>query len=325
MQGTTTSTIHGQLEEEERQIQYQIAEEEMALQPPSFTNVHNQHIANLEEIDNQSKSKSASGPSTPIIATRDLLPRKGNSMDKLSSTLKSLKFGSGSQDKSEERDVVCNKAPSSLQLEQMHLIDGENTVKFITSITKQVAVAKLYLWDQNVKLIISDIDGTITKTDKRGLFFYKLGYDWTHDNVVNLYNMIAKNGYRFVYLTARSVKVQSATRTYLEKIDVPDNPIFCAPHNLLSCVTTEFWKTTAEGKMLHLNELRALFLKNPFMAGFGNRLHDHVCYNEIGISPERIYIVNKHSEVSVNGQKKTKYDTLIQVCSTLFPSVPTNA
>jgi len=137
--------------------------------------------------------------------------------------------------------------------------------------------------------------------------------------------MIAKNGYRFVYLTARSVKVQSATRTYLEKIDVPDNPIFCAPHNLLSCVTTEFWKTTAEGKMLHLNELRALFLKNPFMAGFGNRLHDHVCYNEIGISPERIYIVNKHSEVSVNGQKKTKYDTLIQVCSTLFPSVPTNA
>jgi len=171
MQGTTTSTIHGQLEEEERQIQYQIAEEEMALQPPSFTNVHNQHIANLEEIDNQSKSKSASGPSTPIIATRDLLPRKGNSMDKLSSTLKSLKFGSGSQDKSEERDVVCNKAPSSLQLEQMHLIDGENTVKFITSITKQVAVAKLYLWDQNVKLIISDIDGTITKTDKRGLFF----------------------------------------------------------------------------------------------------------------------------------------------------------
>jgi len=245
-------------------------------------------------------------------------------MDKLSSTLKSLKFGSGSQDKSEERDVVCNKAPSSLQLEQMHLIDGENTVKFITSITKQVAVAKLYLWDQNVKLIISDIDGTITKTDKRGLFFYKLGYDWTHDNVVNLYKMIAKNGYRFVYLTARSVKVQSATRTYLEKIDVPDNPIFCAPHNLLSCVTTEFWKTTAEGKMLHLNELRALFLKNPFMAGFGNRLHDHVCYNEIGISPERIYIVNKHSEVSVNGQK-TKYDTLIQVCSTLFPSVPTNA
>ncbi len=45
----------------------------------------------------------------------------------------------------------------------MHLRDGGNTVKFITAITKQVAIAKLYLWDEEVKIIVSDIDGTITK------------------------------------------------------------------------------------------------------------------------------------------------------------------
>jgi phosphatidate phosphatase PAH1 len=47
----------------------------------------------------------------------------------------------------------------------------------------------------------------VIRTDKRGLFYYKFGYDWTHENVVDLYKCLADNGYYFVYLTARSVKV----------------------------------------------------------------------------------------------------------------------
>lgn len=45
----------------------------------------------------------------------------------------------------------------------MKLKDGENIIKFKCESSKQVAIAKLFLWDHNVKMIVSDIDGTITK------------------------------------------------------------------------------------------------------------------------------------------------------------------
>jgi phosphatidate phosphatase PAH1 len=45
----------------------------------------------------------------------------------------------------------------------MRLKEGPNDIKFTTSITKQVATAKIYLWPHDVRIIVSDIDGTITK------------------------------------------------------------------------------------------------------------------------------------------------------------------
>jgi len=317
------------IEEEEIQIRFQLAEEELTFGPSGDC------IA-LQDMGYRARAKSASAATTPTTTrhavtptmTRHLKnpPKRGGSFDKLNLTIKSL-LGNGNnnvqlkkEEKSEIKEVVANKTPSSYQLEQMKLKDGENTIKFITAITKQAAFARIFLWKPKVKVIISDIDGTITKTDKRGLFFYKFGYDWTHDSVVEFYQKLACNGYQFVYLTARSVKVQNATRTYLEKINVPKDPILCAPHNLFACVTTEFWKTTAAGKLMHLKAIRNLFPEdsNPFIAGFGNRIHDHVAYKEIGVSPEKIFIVNKQSEISVDG-KKTKYDTLVQSCTSVFP------
>jgi phosphatidate phosphatase LPIN len=97
--------------------------------------------------------------------------------------------------KPKEPTVVLDKVPTPSQLAAMNLKDGENIIKFSTSTTKQVALGKIFLWPNDIKIIVSDIDGTITKTDKRGLFYYKLGYDWTHDNVVDLYKGLASQGY----------------------------------------------------------------------------------------------------------------------------------
>jgi len=263
------------------------------------------------------------------VVRKNSAPRKGASLEKMN-VFKSL-FGvtpnSSSEDvtkngekESNNETVVLKRKPTANQLSLMNLKEGVNDIKFTTSITKQVATAKLFLWSADAKLIVSDIDGTITKTDMRGLFYYKFGYDWTHDCVVDLFKSLSNNGYLFIYLTARSVKVQGATRTYLDKIGVPTGPILCAPHNLFGCVTTELWKTTAEGKMLHLRDLRDLFSSayNPFVAGFGNKLHDHLCYKQIAIPNDRIYIINKSSEITVNGEK-TKYDLLLKIVTSLFP------
>ena len=120
------------------------------------------------------------------------------------------------------QEIVLTKTPNSDQLNSMDLKEGENVIKFIAKQSKQVAEAKLYFWSHDSKVIVSDIDGTITKyeisvggilcpnqfyrTDKRGLFLYKFGYDWTHEKVVDLYKCLSTAGYKFVYLTARTVK-----------------------------------------------------------------------------------------------------------------------
>jgi phosphatidate phosphatase LPIN len=61
------------------------------------------------------------------------------------------------------------------------------------------------MWNYDAKIVISDIDGTITKSDKRGMLAAQLGYDYTHVGVSKLYNRLSDNGYKMLYLTARSI------------------------------------------------------------------------------------------------------------------------
>jgi phosphatidate phosphatase LPIN len=45
----------------------------------------------------------------------------------------------------------------------MNLKEGENSIKFVCASSKQFATAKVFLWNHDVKVVVSDIDGTITK------------------------------------------------------------------------------------------------------------------------------------------------------------------
>ena len=74
------------------------------------------------------------------------------------------------------------------------------------------------MWDYQKKIIISDVDGTITKSDVRGHIMPRIGVDWAQKGVVELFNKVHENGYALVYLTARSLSQISSTRSYLEKL-----------------------------------------------------------------------------------------------------------
>lgn len=65
--------------------------------------------------------------------------------------------------------------------------------------------SKIFLWDWDTKVVISDVDGTITKSDALGHLFTMVGKDWTHSGVANLYSNIQKNGYKMLYLTSRAI------------------------------------------------------------------------------------------------------------------------
>ncbi len=65
--------------------------------------------------------------------------------------------------------------------------------------------AKIFLWNYYDRIVISDIDGTITKSDVMGQILPLVGRDWSQSGVTELFTNIEKNGYRFMYLSARAI------------------------------------------------------------------------------------------------------------------------
>jgi hypothetical protein len=78
--------------------------------------------------------------------------------------------------------------------------------------------ARLYLWTPHDKIVVSDVDGTITKSDVLGHLFASIGRDWTHTGVARLYTHIRMQGYHLLYLTARAIGQAHATKDYLANI-----------------------------------------------------------------------------------------------------------
>ena len=222
--------------------------------------------------------------------------------------------------------------PSSLELEKLNLRDGCNAVKFQvgTSLRGRVEVScRVYLWPCDAVLAISDIDGTITKSDVIGHIAAYFGKDWTHEGLCSLYSKVAENGYRFVYLTARSVTQTEATRKFLENVvqdgnkRLPDGPVFTAPDKIYQALKQELAKKSFEFKISCLSKLRDAFPRptRPLYAGFGNRLGDVVAYQATGIAPHKIFIINKDSVVHVCSVKRT-YRDLTHLVDVTFPALP---
>jgi phosphatidate phosphatase LPIN len=63
----------------------------------------------------------------------------------------------------------------------------------------------IFFWKYDSKIVISDIDGTITKSDVLGQLMPMVGEAWIHDHVSELLTKIAKNGYKILYLSARAI------------------------------------------------------------------------------------------------------------------------
>lgn len=63
--------------------------------------------------------------------------------------------------------------------------------------------------------------------------------DWSQVGIARLYSMIADNGYKFLYLSARAIGQSKLTRDYLRSIrqgevSLPDGPLLLSPSSLVS-------------------------------------------------------------------------------------------
>ena len=108
--------------------------------------------------------------------------------------------------------------PSEAQLTSMaeHLVLGRNRIEFEAN--GQRVRSFLYLLDWNIRLIVSDIDGTITRSDVLGHVLPRFGKDWTHAGITRLFSNVAANGYQFMYLSSRSIAQSDETRNFLLRL-----------------------------------------------------------------------------------------------------------
>lgn len=131
---------------------------------------------------------------------------------------------------------------TSDQLRQLNLKKGLNHVSFSVRSSYSgyaICTSRIFLWDGDYQVCISDIDGTITKSDALGHVFTMIGRDWTHAGVAKLYTDIARNGYQIMYLTSRAIGQADTTREYLKGINqsgfvLPDGPVIMSPDRLMT-------------------------------------------------------------------------------------------
>ena len=75
------------------------------------------------------------------------------------------------------------------------------------------------MWHHDEKIIISDVDGTVTKSDVLGHILPRIGMsDWAHTGIAELYSNVRQNGYQMLYLSARPVGFADQTRKYIRSI-----------------------------------------------------------------------------------------------------------
>jgi phosphatidate phosphatase LPIN len=65
--------------------------------------------------------------------------------------------------------------------------------------------AEIYLYADNDKLVVSDVDGTVTKNDIGGHLNNMISRDYLHDGYRELAASIDKNGYKMVWMTMRAL------------------------------------------------------------------------------------------------------------------------
>ncbi|POR32721.1 Uncharacterized protein TPAR_07065 [Tolypocladium paradoxum] len=222
---------------------------------------------------------------------------------------------------------------TSDQLKELELKTGENSMSF--TVNRATCSANMYLWKEETPVVISDIDGTITKSDALGHVLNMIGRDWTHSGIAKLYSDISLNGYNIMYLTSRSVGQADTTRAYLNGIvqegcKMPPGPTILSPDRTMAALRREIYlRKPHVFKMATLRDIRNLYGPDQtcFYAGFGNRLTDQISYRTVDVPRTRIFTINSNSEVSLDllslNKLKMSYVNINEVVDHYFPPVGT--
>jgi len=224
---------------------------------------------------------------------------------------------------------------SSQDLEELNLQKGLNKARYVCQELGEVIEFNIFLLSEDEKLVLTDIDGTITESDIKGHVSSFLGLSCHHSGVVSLLSGLASRGYRVVYLTARSMAQEEDTKAYLfstlknkEGKSLPPGPVIFSPTSfitgLIAEVVTgspdvqktkmilELWSTFRSENRTDINEV--------IVGGYGNKETDTKAYLQAGLLPHNVFIVNTQGELrNIGTGEVTTYQKQADVIDKLFP------
>jgi len=222
--------------------------------------------------------------------------------------------------------------PHSDSLKALNLKLGVNTITYTVSSTlqgTQTVSGFVYFWPKNANIIISDVDGTITKTDFLGHVLPIFGKDWSQPGIAPLFTNLKKHGYYMMYLTSRPIGQSQQTKNFLQSVYqdgklLPQGPLVMSPDRMLPSVKREIiYKRPELFKMAALKDIRSLFPAdhNPFHAGFGNRETDAISYKSVGIPLEKVFIVDPSGDIHHHSDSKKSYALINHMIKDIFPHI----
>ncbi|CAA7260114.1 unnamed protein product [Cyclocybe aegerita] len=275
--------------------------------------------------------RGSSEPSTPIQHPADVATVSGSKQD----TTPTRPPSTASEQLQSQKKFAKTLRLTSDQLKSLKLKPGANSITFSLSANGvAAATARIFVWDSKDLVLISDIDGTITKSDGLGHVFAMIGRDWTHVGVAKLYTDIVRNGYKIMYLTSRAIGQADATRDYLKGIkqnnyQLPEGPVIMSPDRLMASLHREVIMRKPEVfKMACLRDIQRLFgetARNPFYAGFGNRITDALSYRSVNVPSARIFTIDSSGEVKMEllelAGYKSSYIHMTDLVDQMFPPI----
>ncbi|KAG7397766.1 Nuclear elongation and deformation protein 1 [Phytophthora boehmeriae] len=235
-------------------------------------------------------------------------------------------------------DVYFKKSlqPSQEELLMMGLRVGTNDVEFVlrcqeTGELERVS-AKLYMWPDTAKVVIAQIDGAISSRAATGSMFKRRDPAAMHPGAPEFYSMLARNGYRIVYVTCHGLSQSNLLHALLHNgseedsvVSLPMGPVLHSPDRLLATNNNEMIDAQ-DFKVAALETLRALFPRevNPFYAAFGTTQSDSIVFTQVGVFQGKVFLVD-----TIDGSLRHRslmgfhesYGSLLSRMDSIFPPI----
>jgi LNS2 (Lipin/Ned1/Smp2) len=143
-----------------------------------------------------------------------------------------------------------SRTPSSTTLKFFHLNKGCNKVSCKNRASGSTADFSVFLYDRTDKIVIMDVDGTVTRSDIRGYVesVYFGIYDYTHDGIVAFLNSLSDScNCHVLYLTSRPISHLKETRLLLQNARdktaegrmLPVGPVFTNTETMITAAYRE--------------------------------------------------------------------------------------
>lgn len=194
---------------------------------------------------------------------------------------------------------------------------GRNPIRYLLLDEQRVvgvAEAHIFLWNYNDSIVVSDIDGTITKSNARGILGTIITQQYgkvCHLGICHILSRLSSSS-QVVYVTSRPIALANQTRQFLSSLKqgdetLPSGPLLGFGGNLPQLLMMELVSKTTQrfkaGKLWHqvVQPFRQATNNDPnfpvFIAGFGNNFMDMQSYHAVGMNLDRIFKISKKSQI----------------------------